>query len=160
MSKSHIKAFAKGQMNALLAKDNKDRLKYTIAGCRNGHLYAHDGSDFGLYDADATDTEWITLKDLELQRITGVKLAKINEMAIAFFAIDNEELPWAEPKEEQNSQVVEVEPKEDKIDFDAVEKACKKAIKKEDIKKATKLLAKLEGQDCHKKLSKKLGKLA
>lgn len=167
MSKSHIEAFGRGQLNALIAKDNKDRLKYTMAGCKNGHLYAHDGSDFGLFDVDAPDAEWITPKDLELKRITGVKLESIVKKATQFFADNGDgqtstdlEVSTDEPKVPVEEIVEDVKEPVEEIDFEVVAKACKKAIKKEDVKKATKLLAKLEGQPSHAKLAKKLGKLA
>ena len=178
MSKSMIQAFALAQLASLISKDNKGRLKYTIAGCKDGHLYDHNGQDYGLFNADAPDTVFIPESDLELSRITGVKLEGIAKKASAFFDVygakpkgskdvDGTDTDSSDDAEdERNDTVVDSTSVNDadsdsdsntpKVDYEALEKACKKAIKKGNMKKATKLLVKLEGQKCHKKLSKKV----
>ncbi len=167
MSKSMIQAFALAQLASLISKDNKGRLKYTIAGCKDGHLYDHNGQDYGLFNADAPDTVFIPESDLELSRITGVKLEGIAKKASAFFDVYGAdpkdegavEREADEPTEEQSDPEPtggDVDKTDEAVDYDALEKACKKAIKKGNMKKATKLLVKLEGQKCHKKLSKKV----
>ena len=162
MSKSMLAAFAISQMKALSAKDNKERLRFTIAGCKDGKLYDHVGTNYGVFDENAPDVVFIPESDLELTRITGVKIAGIIEKAEAFFneyAFDKvveveevEEVVEVEEVEEIVEDTVEVE---EKIDTEAVEKAAKKAIKKGDFKKAQKLIDKLGGS---KKLQKKLNK--
>ena len=177
MSKSMIQAFALAQMLAMVAKDNKERLKYTIAGCKDGHLYDHTGQDYGLFNADAPDTVFIPETDLELQRITGVKLQGIQKKAQDFFDKYGAEPTTGDEDENENAEngastggeksekdevskkpTNDTENTEDKVDYDALATACKEAIKSGKIKKATKLLAKLEGQKTHKKLAKKLAK--
>lgn len=154
MSKSNIQAHALAGVALLGAKDTKARLHYVIAGVKDGKMYDHAGTDYGVYDEDAEDVEFITDEDLALSRISGTKIASIGKLMADYFNPNAEEESKPEPKEDGGSS----EPAEE-IDYDAVAKACKKAIKKEDVKKATKLLAKLEGQDCYKKLSKKLAKV-
>jgi len=160
MSQSMIQAFTKGQYKAINAKDNKERLKFTVAGCRGGHLFAHDGTDYGLFNADAPDTEFITLKDLELSRITGAKIAQITQKMEAFFdkyGANPTEQPEAKAELETETTSEDAANDEPEIDTEAVVKACKKAIKKGNTKKALKLLNKLpEDSKEFKKLSKKL----
>ena len=165
MGKSQIEAFTKAQMKSLVAKDNKERLKFTVAGCKDGHLYSHDGTDFGLYEADAPDTEFITQADLEVGRLTSSRLEKIYTLAETFFntygsasketSEDVPKKPSEQPVSVENSEDT---PSEDEVDNEALVKACKKAIKKEDFKKAQKLIEKLTDEDAAKKLSKKLKK--
>jgi len=169
MSKSMIQAFALAQLASMVSKDNKERLKHTIAGCKDGHLYDHNGQDYGLFNADAPDTVFIPESDLALSRITGVKLEGIAKKAQEFFneyganptpSTDGDEKPNENGSGDADNETVGDSVPKDEVDYDALEKACKKAIKKGDVKKATKLLAKLDGQDCHKKLSKKLKKVS
>ena len=159
MSKKMLIALAITQMNSLSAKDNKERLKFTIAGCKDGKLYDHAGTDYGVFDENAEDVIFIPDTDLQLSRITGAKISGITQKALAFFAQYAEAKPADDDgSDEDESEAGQDEDDTDEVDYAAVEKACKKAIKKGDLKKAKKLLAKLDGQDCHKKLSKKLDK--
>ena len=158
MSKSMLAAFAISQMKALSAKDNKERLRFTIAGCKDGKLYDHVGTNYGVFDENAPDVGFIPESDLELTRITGVKIAGIIEKAEAFF----NEYAFDKVVEVETDTVVEVEEVvevvevlEEEIDTEAVTKATNKAIKKGNFKKAQKLIDKLGGNE---KLQKKLNK--
>ena len=174
MSKSMIEAFAKAQYRALNAENNKERIGYMIAGIKDGKFYDHKtDTDYGVFDDGGVipDTVFIPESDLELQRITGAKLATLTLNMTKFF-----DTYGANPKEAEDvksdtkdtsgssddtdATSADTSESEPAVDYDALEKACKKAIKKGDVKKATKLLAKLDGQDCHKKLSKKLKKVS
>jgi hypothetical protein len=146
MSKTMIEAFVKSQYNSLGASDNKERIKHIIAGCKDGHLYSHDGTDYGLYDENAEDAIFVPESDLELARITGSKIAGITLKMQKFFDANNGAVV---------EEVEEVEEAEEVEDQEVIEKACKKAIKKGDFKKAQKIIDKLGG---HKKLQKKLDK--
>ena len=155
MSKSMIGAFAQAQILALSAKDNKERLRFTIAGCKDGKLYDHSGTDYGVYDPEAPDAIFIPDTDLQLSRITGVKLEGIARKMTEFFS--DVEPAVEEPTDtdgDRGDAIVDSEPV-DEIDVEAVEDACKKAIKKGKFDKAQKLIDKLGG---HKKLQKKLEK--
>jgi len=155
MSKKMIEAYVKAQHAVLTCKDNKERLRFTVAGIKDGKFYDYSGTDYGVFDENAPDTVFIPESDLELSRITGSKLATITLKMQKFFdayfgegeadeVIDVEVVVGSEATEEG-----------EEIDTEAVEKAVKKAIKKEDFKKAQKLIDKLGG---HKKLQKKLDK--
>ena len=158
MSKSMIASLVKAQFAALNAKDNKERLRYTVAGIKDGKLYDAVGTNYGVYDENAEDTVFIEDSDFELSRITSAKIKNVTDKMLAFF---NETDEVVETKEvEETDEVVEPEVVETKeVDFEAVEVACKKAIKKGNVKKASKLLAKLDGQSCYKKLAKKIMKI-
>ncbi len=161
MSKNMIIALIVAQFNGLNASTNVERLGYTIAGIKDGKFYDHKtDTDYGVFDETAPDCEFITEKQANSSRINSTTLAQATIKMQKYFAELSGEAPVEDetPTEVEDVETVS-EPVEDEIDFEAVEKACKKAIKKGDAKKATKLLAKLEGQDCYKKLSKKLGKL-
>ena len=161
MSKSMVQAMIKGQYNALNAKDNKERLRYMVAGIKDGKFYDSVGTDYGTFDEDVEDVEFITEKDLNLSRITGSKIASITIAMQKFFDTYNGIAAPTDVETTEQPDTNELEASEmGEPDYEALEKACKKAIKKGDIKKATKLLAKLDGQDCHKKLSKKLKKVS
>ena len=149
MSKEMIKAHIVAQYAVLTSKDNKERLKYMVAGIKDGKFFDYAGTDYGMFDENAPDTVFIPDSDLSLSRITGVKLAGITLSMQKFF--ENYENGGSEPTEEQ----CDPEPSDEEIDTGAVEKACKKAIKKGDFKKAQKLIDKLGG---HEKLQKKLDK--
>jgi len=158
MSKTMMRAFIVAQYASLTAKDNKERLRFTIAGVKDGKLYDHVGTEYGTFDEKAPDAIFIPDTDLQLSRITGAKIEGINKKMTDYFAEyfgesdEKQEGAFGEP-----SDVADVMPEhlEPEIDTDAVEKACKKAIKKGDFKKAQKLIDKLGG---NKKLQKKLDK--
>lgn len=160
-----IQAMIKGQYNALNAKDNKERLRYMVAGIKDGKFYDFVGTNYGVFDENVEDTEFIKESDLELSRITGAKIASITIAMQKFFDTYNGVVT-----EEENEPETEALPKteltkdtnvaEEEADYEALEKACKKAIKKGDVKKASKILKKLEGRKSHKKLSKKLKKVS
>ncbi len=181
MSKSMLEAFCKAQYNALNAKDNKERIGYMIAGIKDGKFYdLSTGTDYGVFDESIPDTEFIPESALEIQRVTGAKLATFSMGMNKFFDVyganpkgskdvDGTDTDSSDDAEdERNDTVVDSTSVNDadsdsdsntpKVDYEALEKACKKAIKKGDLKKAGKLLEKLVDQDCHKKLSKKLAK--
>ena len=147
MSKSHIEAFVKAQYNALLSKDNKDRLRYIVAGCKDGRLYSNTGTDYG--EIDAPDTVFSESTDLDLSRVTTVKLNTINDKMLAFFAEYG-----ANPVEEvtEPEEVTLAEKCENTF---AIEDAVTKAIKKGKFKKAQKLIDRVDGDA---KLQKKLDK--
>ena len=155
-----IEAFVKAQYKALGAKDNKERLRFMVAGCKDGKLYdLTTDTDYGVFNVDAPDTEFIKESDLKLQRITGAKIGTVTSAMQNFFleyGDGTEAIANVEPEEVETVDSAEVTPH---IDFEDIEAKCKKAIKKGNKEKAEKLLAKLEGQDCHKKLAKKIGKL-
>jgi len=134
MSKSHIEAFVKAQYNALLSKDNKDRLRYIVAGCKDGRLYSNTGTDYGEFDAP--DTVFSESTDLDLSRVTTVKLNTINDKMLAFFA---EYGVNPEPEVE--------EPTEEPTCTTELTDAVKKAIKKGKLKKAQKLIDAMGGND-------------
>ena len=141
MSKSMIGAFAKAQLNLLLAKDNKEKLRYCIAGCKDEHLYSHSGTNYGKVEG-AEDTVFIPESDLELSRITGAKLATIARKMDKFFGFDVEDV--VEDVVEESEDVV----------------ACRKAIKKGKVKKAKKLLATIDdSSDVHAELTKLIKEL-
>ncbi len=164
MSKNMIIALIVAQFNGLNASTNVERLGYTIAGIKDGKFYDHKtDTDYGVFDETAPDCEFITEKQVNSSRINSTTLAQATIKMQKYFAelsgeVVEDETPTTTDGD-RGDAISDSEPVEDEIDFEAVEKACKKAIKKGDAKKATKLLAKLEGQDCYKKLSKKLGKL-
>ena len=153
MSKQHIETLIKAQHAVLTCADNKERLRYTVAGIKDGKFYDHSGTDYGVFDEDAPDTVFIPEADLDLQRITGAKLKSIAGKMTAFFEAYNSNEP-AEIDEVIEDEAP-AEPAEEAIDMDALEKACKKAIKGEKFGKAQKLIDKMGG---HKKLQKKLDK--
>jgi len=164
MSQSMMEAFVRGQYKAMTAKDNKERLRYAVAGCKDGHLYNHSGTDFGLFNEDAPDAEFITEKDLTLSRITGSKLQQIADKMEKFFATygsNSGEQVEDEPTKdaEAGTDLHEDESETDDVTFDveSAVKACKKAIKKGNDKKALKLIASLEDAG-FKKEAKKLSK--
>jgi len=154
MSKKMMRTHVVAQYAILNAETNKDRLKYIVAGIKNGKFYDYAGTDYGVFDKDAPDTEFMPESDLGLSRITGSKLAtitiKMQKFFDSYFDEDKGE-PEEYTKEEAEAEADTVE----EVDTEAVEKAIKKAIKKGDLKKAQKLIDKLGG---HKKLQKKLDK--
>jgi len=153
MSKKMIESYVKAQHAVLTCKDNKERLRFTVAGIKDGKFYDYSGTNYGVFDENAPDTVFIPESDLELGRITGSKLATITLKMQKFFDTYFGE---GEPTEEVEPTTTEAPTEEgEEIDTEAVEKAVKKAIKKEDFKKAQKLIDKLGG---HKKLQKKLDK--
>lgn len=174
MSKKHIEALIGTQFSLLTAKDNKARLLYIIAGIKDGKFYNHaHGAIFGVFDESAPDTEFITEKDLTLSRITGTKISAITANMQNFFkeyygleGADEDEAtptPKSEPKTEPKDVTDEEgeDPKDVALSEAVVEKLVKefkKCLKNEEFKKATKILAKLDGQDVQKKLAKKLKK--
>jgi len=168
MSKKNFsRAFIAGQYQSLSAKTNVERLKFTVAGIKNGRFYDHVGTDYGLFDEDAPDAIFISDKDVAMTRITGAKIDSITKKVESYFtAYYSEEDVEAEEvddeiEEAEVEEVEEVEEEESQeqpeIDVDAVEKAAKKAIKKGDFKKAQKLIDKLDGKAA-KKMQKKLDK--
>lgn len=173
MSKKHIEAVVKAQYKALNAKDNKERLGYMIAGIEDGQFYTHaNGKQFGMFDPEVPDTVFIPKTDLELSRITGTKIASITQNMEKFFdkyygledgaegeAADGDDESCDKPAKEFAPEA-EDEPETGLSDenIEDLTKAFKKALKKEDFKKASKILGKLVDTDGHKKLSKKLAK--
>jgi len=161
MSKKMMEAYVKAQHAVLTCKDNKERLRYTVAGIKDGKFYDHSGTDYGMFDEKAPDAVFIPESDLELSRITGSKLATITIKMQKFFDTYNGDTNENEDTKDETSDSTkksdkdETTAKVEEVDTDAVEKACKKAIKKGDVKKAQKLIDKLGG---HKKLQKKLDK--
>ena len=151
MSKTHIQALVGGQYNSLNAKDNKERLKYTVAGCKDGKLYDYAGTNYGAFNEDAPDTEFITEADLNLSRITAVRLKGITERMQNFFNTYG-----ANPVEEATVEDVEEVEEVVEEDNDELIEKFKKAIKKGKAKKARKLLDEI-GEN--KKLAKMLKKL-
>ena len=168
MSKSHIQAFALAQIASITEKTVKDRLKYTVAGCKDGCLYSNDGTNYGIYNEDAPDTVFITQEDLDMSRVTGAKIAKIETLMKDFFNEYGTPVPTNDDTTaddnadndsdsvEDNVETVETELAEEVVsDFEEAEDAIKKAIKKGKFKKAQKLIDEIGG---HKKLQKKLDK--
>jgi len=157
---------AKHQLTALFSKSMSEQLGTAIAGIKDGRYYTLSGVDFGkVEDASTMDVEFFNEEDLK-GRITSVKIKKLIARIDEFIVSDNkkvEESNVEEPKVEEpkveEPKVEEPKVEEPNINLDAVEKKCKQAIKDGDVKKATKLLVKLENEDCFKKLAKKLAKL-
>ena len=151
MSKSHIEALINTEYEVLKAKDNKERLKFMVAGIKDGCFYNHaNGAIYGEFDTEVPDTVFISEADLEMFRVTSTKIVGIT-LAMQQFFVDYNGADEPTVEDEPTEPTVE----EEAIDTEAVEKACKKAIKKGDFKKAQKLIDKLGG---HKKLQKKLDK--
>lgn len=166
-----IQAMIKGQYNALNAKDNKERLRYMVAGIKDGKFYDFVGTNYGVFDENVEDTEFIKESDLELSRITGAKIASITIAMQKFFDTYNgvvvkedagpETTDVIDSDEDASDDVItDGTAADEEADYQALEKACKKAIKKGDVKKASKIIKKLEGRKSHKKLSKKLKKVS
>ena len=151
MSKKHIEALITAEFVVLSAKDNKERLKYIVAGIKDGKFYDYAGTDYGIFDEAAPDTVFIEESDLELSRITSSKITTITMNMKKFFTEYNGENVEVNPQDNEDEKI----DGDTVIDTEAVEKACKKAIKKGDFKKAQKLIDKIGG---HKKLQKKLDK--
>ena len=151
MSKVMIEAFIKAQYSALNAKNNKERLGYMVAGIKDGKFYDKCGNiDYGTFDVDAPDAEFITQDDVELTRVASTKILSVTENMNTYFREYNKE--DVEDTEVEDTEV------EDVVDYEALETECKKAIKKGNFPKAQKILVKLNGQTCYKKLAKKLKK--
>jgi len=171
MGKKFISAFAKAQANLLSAKDNKERLQHMIAKIEDGIIYDAKGKAMGNYEGE--DATFITDADLELSRITQVKIQKIKESMLNYFNADTETVDEARQAEEDEEikdvvtddvvtdDVVTDDVDEDLFDEEAVVEAFNKAVKKGKIKKARKLLDKLSENDYPKtkKLEKKLSKV-
>ena len=157
MSKNFSRAFIEGQYNSMTAKTNAERIKFTVAGVKDGKFYDHAGTDYGLFDIDAPDVIFIPDTDIQLTRITGAKLTIITGKMNKYFEeyYGESEAPIVEEDNVEPEASVETVEEEDTIDTEAVIEACKKAIKKGKFDKAQKLIDKLGG---HKKLQKKLDK--
>lgn len=177
MSKKHIEAVVRAQYKAMNAKDNKERLKYMIAGIKDGKFYNYaSGEKFGVFDLNVPDTVFIPEETLDLARVTGAKLATLTQNMERFFdeyyGQEREDTdPTRNPLDDEPEGGLEDEPKsdtagkelEEAVKFsdevvDDLVAECKKAIKKGNFKKAHKILAKLDGYEPHKKLAKKLKK--
>jgi len=162
MSKTMILAFIESQFNMMSAQDNKERLHYIVAGIKDGELYDLSGNTYGKLDG-IEDTEWITKEDGELSRITSAKIGKAKHAFKAFadkvLGVEQEDEPTVKQEDEPTVKQEDEPTVEDEIDIDAVVKACKKAIKKGNQKKAMKLANKIETVDvkAYKKLMKKIG---
>ena len=86
MSKKNFsRAFIAGQYQSLSAKTNVERLKFTVAGIKNGRFYDHVGTDYGLFDEDAPDAIFISDKDVTMTRITGAKIDSITKKVESYF---------------------------------------------------------------------------
>ncbi len=160
MSKKHIEALITAEFVVLSAKDSKERLKYIVAGIKDGKFYDYAGTDYGIFDEAAPDTVFIEESDLELSRITSSKITTITMNMKKFFTeyngeVDEDTMDTDKSSDDVVSDSDDDNTTEDTIDTEAVEKACKKAIKKGDFSKAQKLIDKLGG---HSKLQKKLDK--
>lgn len=150
-----IEAFAKAQIKGL-SLTTKDRLKYTIAGCKDGCLYDNMGTNYGLYDNNAPDMEFITAEDLNVSRITASKLAKIKVLSDNFFAEFGAH-PTTDLDEALDEAQDEVSPLEEEFaeQVDLVAN-IKKAIKKGKLKKAQKLINTLDNSDVQDEWQDKL----
>lgn len=158
MGKNMIIALIASQFGQLNAKTNVEKLRYTVAGVKDGRFYDYVGTDYGMFDEDAKDIEFLTEVHANATRINATTLAQATVRMQKYFV---EYLGTS--TEDEVPDVVNVQDEaptvdaQEGIDYDAVTKACKKAIKKGDKDKAVKLLEKLIDQDSHKKLSKKIG---
>ncbi|WBC28496.1 hypothetical protein TPMD03_25 [Thiohalocapsa phage LS06-2018-MD03] len=178
MSKGYIRALIEAQVQAASAKDNKERLRYVVAGVKDGRFYTHAGMDFGEFlDKDGntvSDTIFISDTDLQLSRITGAKLKSIETKIKDFFeehlgdADDSEDvaeqiddnLDDAEAETPSEDGDVSCDEADDEISSEDLAKEVKKLIKKEKFKAAKLLINKLGDEDkkLRKKLMKKLDK--
>jgi len=154
MSQSHIQALVEAQYKSLTSKDNKERLRYTVAGCKDGKLYDHAGTNYGVFNEDAADTEFITDEDLSVTRLTGARLSTIAARASKFFEQYGTNTPSSDSEEPTDTDNKDDE--DELTETDELIAKFKKAIKKGKTKKARKLLSEI-GED--KKLSKMLKKL-
>lgn len=163
MAKSHIVALIMSQVASLGAKDSKERLQHMVAGVKDGRLYSHAGTDYGQFDGE--DIEFITEEDLNLARVTKVKIDSIKKSMEDYFGTYLNGVS-AEPAGEVSDEVEE-EPKDESKNTEEVEDApvvseedifaeAKKAIKKGKIAKAEKLIEKMSDKKLIKKLNKKL----
>jgi len=175
MSKSMTEAFVKAQFRALNAENNKERIGYMVAGIKDGKFYDHKtDTDYGVFNTDSPDTVFIPESDLELQRITGAKLATLTLNMTKFFdayganptetAEGGEDKTELTPNESHRDEAcvksAEGEQPSESVDVDALIKAFAKAIKKGKAKKAQKIINKLgEAGAKVKKLKKELEKL-
>ncbi len=164
MAKSYIVGLIQSQYGGLVAKDNKERLRHLVAGIKDGKLYSHSGADYGMFDENAEDVEFITDADLALSRVTAIKIRSITNKMQTFFAgyglgglagkLDDEGTDTEDVTTEEHAEV-EVPP----INVQAVTEAFDTALENGKLKKARKLLNKLnEAGVKTKKLEKKLKK--
>jgi len=181
MGKQQIQGLVSVQYDVLNSQDNKERIRFVVAGCREGRLYNMSGTDFGMFNEEAPDTEFITDADLDLSRITGARLSSITKKMKDFFnkygvsdVTDssnddndtndsdsddtNSSNDDVESKKDKKNKVSNDKKKELKVNIDEVVAKCKKAIKKEKFDKARELIKLLGDIDIAKKLSKKLKK--
>ena len=152
MSKKHIEAFIKSQYQTLGARDNKERMKFVVAGIKDGHFYNHMGTDFGEFDAEAPDAVFIQEADVKLSRIVGSKILKVTKAMDDYF----KEYYGVEEDEPEEVETEEEPTEEAEIDEDAVKQAFKKALKKGKLKKAQKIVDMLPDGKLKSKLEKKL----
>lgn len=157
---SYIQAYIKGQFAALSAKDNKERLRFTVAGIKDNKPYDYVGTDYGTLDGTFADVVFFEQDVLELSRITQSRIDTITKNMTDYFAEVEEEDEANEHQEvvEKSEESEEVEKNEQGVVGEAednTEVLIKKAIKKGKFKKAQKLLDQIGGD---KKLQKKLDK--
>lgn len=184
MGKEFLEAIAKAQF-ASIQQSPKDRLRYCIAGVKDGKFYDLAGTiDYGVYDADAPDAEFITEADANVSRVTKVKIDTVtkrmedyfNEHGINgehdVFDADSESATTddsgAEVEQEDNTNEgvttndtcssANTCSSDDDGESDKIN-AIEKALTKGKVKKATKLINELEDGKVKKKMLKKLKKL-
>jgi len=169
MGKKWIKGLIETQYDVLNAPDSKSRLKYIVAGIKDGRFYNHAGTDFGEYDVDSPNTEFIRKDELDLSRLTASRLSQITARMRAFFSEEDtvaDPLDMNEPADTCVDGDEDEKPKKSKkdeeavsleVDIDEVVAELKKAIKKGKSKKAKKLLALLPTSlKSYNKLAKKV----
>ena len=181
MGKKQIQKLVELQYEVLKTNNSKERLKYVVAGIRDGRLYNMIGTNFGRFseDEDIPDTEFITDDDLALSRISSAKIDDITSKMLNFFkkygevsnGTDNDNTSFCndtcnntcnatgDKEDKENGEDGEdVVQEELNLNVDEVVKECKKAIKKGKFDKATELISLLGDDKNAKKLSKKLRK--
>jgi len=170
MGKKQIQELVELQYKVLKTNNSKERLKYVVAGVRDGKLYNMIGTNFGKFGEDIPDTEFITDDDLALSRLSSIRLSIITSRMANFFkkygevsddtsndicyAISNDTSNDTSVKEDEEDVVQ----KELNLNVDEVVKECKKAIKNRMFDKANTLINLLGDDKNAKKLSKKLRK--
>jgi len=167
MGKKQIEKLVKLQYEVLKVQDNKERLRYIVAGIKDGRLYNMVGTNFGEFGEDVPDTEFITEDDLDLSRISSVRISAITLKMSNFFkkygevsndSTNNDNTTFCNDTCNDASDKEDVTQKELKLNVDELIEKCKKAIKKGKFNKAAELITLLGDDKNAKKLSKKLKK--
>ena len=165
MGKKQIQKLVELQYEVLKTNNSKERLKYVVAGIRDGRLYNMIGTNFGRFgekNEDIPDTEFITEDDLTISRLSSAKIDDITSKMLNFFKkygeVSNDTDDISNDIDDISNDIDDIS-EELNLNVDEVVKECKKAIKKGKFDKATELISLLGDDKNAKKLSKKLRKV-